>query len=176
MSILARPAAACPACRTSQCRHSREPFDALFRVVAERPDLSDGAKLLHATLVSARRMGQAWTQAQIGERIGASRQKVWRLLSELVEVGLLEIRRVGLGRPNEYLLVGIPDEDLDGRASGRPTAGHQEDRPRNTKPDAYYYPKEQGKKSGFSTTERYAALPSGGYLESRHGAYVPKLT
>lgn len=137
-------------------------------MVAERLDLSDGAKLLHATLVSARRMGQGWTQAEIGERIGASRQKVWRLLVELVGAGLLEIRRVGLGRPNEYLLLGLPDEDLDGRASGRPATGQQEDRIRYTKPDSLYSLKETGKKSGILRPR------TSGFLETRYGTYVPR--
>lgn len=85
-----------------------------------------------------------------------------------VGAGLLEIRRVGLGRPNEYLLLGIPDEDLDGRASGRPATGQQEDRPRYTKPDSLYSLKETGKKSGILRPR------TSGFLETRYGTYVPR--
>jgi biotin operon repressor len=108
------------------CRHSREPFDTAFRVINERRDISPAAKLVHARLVTLLRTGRGETQAEIGAALGMSRHQVWRATGELVAVGLVVVRRRGLGLPNGYELVGIPDEDLRGRASRAPGAGHQE--------------------------------------------------
>lgn len=162
-----RSAAAWQALTPSDCRHNREPFDCLFARVAERRDLSDGAKLLHAALVSRLRTGLAWTQVELGERIGASRQKVWRLLGELVAAGLLAIKRVGLGRPNEYELLGIDAEDLAGRAPkrGRPAAGHQDVRLHNAQRQATYYPKKTREETQYKTPS------TGGFLQTRYGHY-----
>jgi biotin operon repressor len=109
------------------CRHSREPFDCSFHVVTSRRDLSDGAKLLHAKLVSMHRLGAAWTQTTIGAAFGWSRQKVWRCTGELVAAGLVVVTRHGQGRPNSYTLLGIDAADLDCVPS-RSRAGHQDGR------------------------------------------------
>lgn len=150
--------------RGPECHHSREPFDCLFSAVASRDDLSDGAKLLHATLVSRHRTGLRWTQVEIGERIGASRQKVWRLLRELVGAGLLLVRRLGLGRPNEYELLGFSEDDLAGSAR-RPEAGHQDVRRPDASAARTYYPKKNVQES------RYKPPSAGGFLETRYGHY-----
>lgn len=112
------------------CHHSREPFDTLFRCVAERRDISPTAKLVHGRLVSQHRLGAAWTQTEIGEALGLSRHQVWRAIAELIAAGLLLSIRYGLGRPNGYVLLGLDAADLDGSASRRP-AGQQGAGPAN---------------------------------------------
>ena len=116
------------------CRHAKTPFDALFSTVGERRDLSPGAKLLYGKLVTMHRIGAAWTQTQIGDMLGTCRQNVWRWTNELVAADLLLVTRLGQGRANAYVLLGVPQEDLDGsaprfKASG---SGHQDGR----RPDA----------------------------------------
>ena len=110
-TTLSRPAAALQA---------PEPYHKLIRRVAERRDLSPGAKLLYGALVSQQQMGRRWTQTEIGATIGASRHQVWRWTSELIRAGLLLVKRVGLTMPNLYTLVG-----WIGRASGGPAQAQQ---------------------------------------------------
>lgn len=109
------------------CHHSKEAFDCLFACVARRRDISPTAKLVHATLVSQHRLSKSWTQTEIGERLGLSRHQVWRAIDELVAAGAVQVIRYGLGRPNGYILLGIAQEDLDGKAprKGSRPAGHQ---------------------------------------------------
>lgn len=151
-----RPAAALQSPSTADCRHSRAAFHALFVPIAKRGDLSDAAKLLHETLVSMVRQGLRWTQEQIAEQLGwRKRQKVWRAAGELVAAGLLRIKRLGLGRPNEYLLVEtdeVTQEDIKARASRDrvPGSGHQEDRPRNATRARHSNPKNETKEQRFT--------------------------
>lgn len=107
----------------ADCRHSREAFDASFRCITERRDISPAAKLTHAHLVTLHRTGRDATQTEIGEALGMSRHQVWRAIGELVAAGLVQTIRYGLGRPNGYVLLGIDADDLAGRASGRRPAG-----------------------------------------------------
>lgn len=145
------------------CRHSRSAFHCSFTSIAARRDLSDAAKLLHAALVSMIRRRLDWTQAELARELGwQSRQKVWRAACELVAAGLLKVRRLGLGRPNEYLLVPTDDigpEDITARAPRVPSArpGHQDDRPRNARARVPSSPKNEGERR-----ER-------NYLEGRYG-------
>ncbi len=125
-----------PSGARQDCLHSKEPFHCSFAVVTERRDLSYGAKLLHAVLVSQHRTRARWTQAQLAAMIGApSRQAVWRFTRELESLGLVVVRRVGLQQPNEYTVLGVEQEDLDGKR--RPAAGHQEVRPQQRLARAY---------------------------------------
>jgi biotin operon repressor len=109
--------------RAAACLHSsKEPFDQLYACIRERRDVGAVAKLVYGRLTSQRNLARKgkpspWTQEQIGESIGASRHQVWRALEELKAAGLVQIIRYGLGQPNGYVLLGLPDE---GRASGRP--------------------------------------------------------
>jgi biotin operon repressor len=107
----------------SDCLHSREPFDTVFRCVAERRDISPTAKLVHGRLVSQHRLGAAWTQAEIGEALGLSRHQVWAAIQELIAAGLVVTIRYGLGRPNGYVLLGIDADSLEGRADRQQAAG-----------------------------------------------------
>ena len=123
MQSIQGPASLCPDPAHTHCRHSREPFDAAFRCINERRDISSTAKLVHAHLVTIHRTGRDETQTEIGDALGLSRHQVWRAIGELVAVGLVQTIRYGLGRPNGYVLLGVPIDDLDGRASGsRPAA------------------------------------------------------
>lgn len=117
MQSIQGPASLCPDPTHTHCRHSREPFDAAFRVINERRDISPTAKLVHAHLVTIHRTGRDETQTEIGEALGLSRHQVWRAIGELVAVDLVQTIRYGLGRPNGYVLLGLAADDLNGRAS-----------------------------------------------------------
>lgn len=130
----------------TDCRHSREAFHALFRVVAIRRDVSPIAKLIHQALVSMHRTGKAWTQTQIGAEVGLSRYQTWKGLAELIAAKWVTTKRRGLGLTNTYELLVIDAADLDGRAkrgdgfrparhqdAGQPgTASRRESRPKNS--------------------------------------------
>jgi hypothetical protein len=152
MSVSASAAALQPATPTD-CRHSRQAFDALFAVIGERRDLSPGAKLLYGKHVTMHRLGESWTQQQIADSLGTCRQNVWRWQCELVAADLLIVVRLGQGRPNQYTLLGVPQEDLDGKAPRfkRPGSGHQDGR----RPDAdrhdSYRKKENRERTGVHT-------------------------
>jgi biotin operon repressor len=142
VSTLPRVALPRPDANPTDCRHSREPFDAAFRCINERRDIGPAAKLVHARLVSIHRTGRDETQAEIGEALGMSRHQVWRAIGELVAAGLVQTIRFGLGRPNGYVLLGLSDDDLSGRASAsRPAGGAVAGQPR-TPARAYLPPKE----------------------------------
>lgn len=154
---------------TSQCHHTREPFDTGFRCINQRRDISPTAKLVYHRLVSQHRMlargqGQPLTQTEIGEDIGCSRHQVWRALGELVAYALVTVKRHGQGKPSTYILHGIDAENLDGKAS-RP-AGHQE---AGQSGAATRYP---SFKKPERRTERYSRIPTdpSAYLETREGA------
>lgn len=151
----------------TECRHSREPFDANFAVIAERTDIGPGAKLLYAKLVTMHRTGNAWTQDEIGTKLGTCRQNVWRWAGELVTAGLLRVTRTGQGRPNGYTLLGVSQEDLDGNAPklGATGAGHQEDRRPVQDWPAPFKVKKNGKERG------YPGVRMSGFLETREGHY-----
>jgi hypothetical protein len=160
MSHRTRSALAAQSVTPADCRHSREPFDTAFRFINQRHDISAAAKLVHAHLVTLHRTGRDATQTEIGEAVGMSRHQVWRAITELVAAELVQTIRVGLGNPNQYVLLGIEADDLDGRASGRRPAGTAfagQPRPRARVPS---YPEERRKKGRY--------LP-GDLMVSRYG-------
>lgn len=146
----------------ADCRHSREPFDAAFRCINERRDISPTAKLVHAHLVTIHRTGRDETQTEIGEALGLSRHQVWRAIGELVTAGLVQTIRYGLGRPNGYVLLGLGEDDLDGRASGRRPAAQQQAGQVRTPARAVNYPKKRAKEGGYTPPST-----GGDYLETR---------
>ena len=75
--------------------------DWLIRVPSR--ELSPGAKLVYARLVRyGRSTGIAYPrQETLGRELGLSRRQVVDYLRTLKDVGLIESRRVGQGRPNE---------------------------------------------------------------------------
>lgn len=163
-------ATAVQAATPADCRHSRAGFHCAFVAVAERTDLSDAAKLLHAGLVSMVRQGICWTQAELASLLGwRCRQKVWRAAGELVAAGLLRVRRLGLCRPNEYTLVetdAVSAEDIKARAPKLPSrgAGHPESR-RPTAPARAGTFSQRRTSPGRTGT----AYDSKSYLETRYG-------
>ena len=85
-------------------------------------ELSQGAKLCYARLSQyAGRKGYAWPkQETLAEELGCHEREVRNYLTELVKVGLVESKRLGLGKPNEYRFLAHPwinftadDEVLD---------------------------------------------------------------
>ena len=150
---------------TTDCHHTREPFDTQFRCIAQRRDISPFAKLVYGYLVSQRRMlakGQqaALTQAEIGDEIGLSRHQVWRAVGELVFVGLVTVKRPGQGKPNVYTLHGIDEANLDGKASR--TGRNPDARPPGPFQRTPLRKEERGRRMGIPTH-------GSAYLESRRG-------
>lgn len=172
MDSVARRATARPE-TPADCRHAREPFDALFAVIGSRKDLSPGAKLLYGKLVTMHRVGAAWTQTEIGDSLGTCRQNVWRWTRELVAADLLLVTRLGQGRANAYVLLGVAQEDLDGSASRfKPTgSGHQNVRPPAAPSGASFSRKKKGEKNREYDTKDYLerSINTTDYLETRHG-------
>ena len=118
-TTVSRSALPRPDATPADCRHSREPFAAAFYCVNGRRDIGPAAKLVHAHLVTLHRTQRDATQSEIGDTLGLSRHQVWRAIGELVAAGLVLTIRYGLGRPNGYVLIGLDEDDLNGRASGR---------------------------------------------------------
>lgn len=98
------------------CRHSRAPFDQSFHVVSRRADISSDAKVVHAYLVSLHRTGRDVTQREMAAAVGLTRHRVWSALQELSRADLVQAIRYGLGRPNGYILLGLDQADLAGKA------------------------------------------------------------
>jgi biotin operon repressor len=167
MQSIARSASPCREA-PADCRHSREPFDAAFRVINRRDDIGPTAKLVHAHLVTLHRTGAAATQAEIGAAIGCSRHQVWRAMVELADAGLVVVTCRGQGRPNAYELIGVDLVDLDGRASrsrpaGQPGAG----RPGTDGPRSYRKKEDRRMMRDPGTVD---------YLETRYGRLTPRGT
>jgi hypothetical protein len=154
----------------ADCRHSREAFDCAFRCINERRDIGPAAKLVHAHLVTLHRLGHDATQTVIGEALGLSRHQVWRAIGELVTAGLVQTIRYGLGRPNGYVLLGLAEDDLNGRASGsRPAEKASAGQPR-TPARAYRSPKEKRKEDRYTEP----SADDSDYLMTRYGRLKPR--
>jgi hypothetical protein len=97
-------------------RRSVAAFDALFSSITRRTDIRSDAKVVYAKLTTMVRLGESWTQPEIGELTGLSRHQTWRALGELIRAELVTSIRHGLGRPNSYILRGVDEEDLYGQA------------------------------------------------------------
>jgi len=145
-----RSAAAWQEGDATRCHHTNEPFDTAFRSVVSRRDISPAAKLVHAKLVSMHRLGLAWTQSEIGELVGMSRHQVWRAIAELVAAELILVTRLGLGNPNSYVLLGISDEDLAGRASRSRPAGERSPANRATPRARTFQPQRATERRGYN--------------------------
>lgn len=124
------------------------PFDQSFHVVGHRADLSSDARLLHAYLVSLHRTGRELTQAAMADEIGLTRHRVWSGLRELVEAGLVAATRYGLGRPNGYHLLALPESSFRpvrkpaSGQSGNPARAYLPPRKRDER--TYIYPPRDG--------------------------------
>lgn len=162
----------------TDCHHSKQAFDTLFRIVAARLDISSDAKLVHGAHVSMHRLGKSWTQAEIGATVGLRRTRVWDAQQELIRKGFLKSVRPGLGRPNTYELLGIPAEDLDRKSpasrsrtdrhtgAGQTGTGqhHSLRKEEMTKNDEYKRPLEAGQCFGCGQPHKTADCPTYGHL------------
>ena len=94
-------------------------FHGLFipEAIAELPtqQLSQGAKIAYGRLCRyAGKDGNAYPKiSTLAQQIGCVERQASKYLSELKEFGLIETRRVGLGKPNEYFF--LWHEIFDGR-------------------------------------------------------------
>jgi len=72
-------------------------------------ELSAGAKAMYCALWYWGHNGDrtAPSQADMAEEFGGGRRTVQRHLSNLEEAGYVKTRRVGLGKPNEYVIVSL---------------------------------------------------------------------
>lgn len=145
--------------------HSRSPFAAAYYAINERRDIGAAAKLVHAHLVTLHRTGRAQTQTEIGDALGMSRHQVWRAIDELVAVGLVQTIRYGLGRPNSYVLLGLDEDDLNGRASGRRPGGQAVAGGAGPSRAGTYYPKKPTKKGKYTAVHDGRCSGCGGNHE-----------
>lgn len=90
----------------------RKGFTWIPNGVLRREGLSPGAKLAYMGLLSyAWQEGSCFPgQARLATDLGIGQRSVIRYLKELETVGLLEVRRRGLGKTNKYIL---PKDDID---------------------------------------------------------------
>jgi hypothetical protein len=88
-------------------RRIQADFDMLPTVIRKRHDISLGAKVVYATLMTYYHRFEAIFPGQetLAEDVGSSERSVRRYLQELRDVGLLLIERRGLGLTNEYVLL-----------------------------------------------------------------------
>lgn len=106
---MSQPNTSAQRAQDTACHHAKEPFDQGFHVVSRRAGITSDAKVVHAYLVSLYRRGQDATQRQMADEIGLTRHRVWSALRELAEAGIIRAIRRGLGRPNGYVLLAIPE-------------------------------------------------------------------
>lgn len=169
-TTVSRPAPPRPDETPADCHHSKQPFDAAFRVINERRDIGAAAKLVHAHLVTIHRTGRDETQAEIGEALGMSRHQVWRAICELVAAGLVQTIRYGLGRPNGYILLGVDQETLDGKGgratASRPSGGSVAGQSR-TPARAFHHSKKRAQEQVNIRAPR-------DYFETREGRIAPR--
>jgi biotin operon repressor len=139
------------------CYHSQEEFDQGFHVVSRRHGITSDAKVVHAYLVSLYRGGHDATQQQMADEIGLTRHRVWSALRDLAEAGIIRVIRRGLGRPNSYILLAIPQEDLD-RSGNRKQRSGQSGSRRPASPETSrartYSPKEERQEGRGTGLER----------------------
>ena len=109
----------------------RKGFTRIPNGVLRREGLSPGAKLAYMGLLSyAWQEGSCFPgQALLAEDLGIGQRTVVRYLKELQAVGLLIVKRRGLGKTNLYIL---PKDELDGEVQ----AGSEEHKPRARSPRA----------------------------------------
>jgi hypothetical protein len=158
MSYRTAPGIAMQATNPTDCRHSNEPFDVAFAAVKDKPGLTIADRVVHAAMVSLHRLGRLGTvtQEQIAEWARVSRRTVVRSCQAMVTAGLLLVRRRGQGRPNDYQLVGIDQDALDGRSDKKPRQ-EASGRPNPARAGTYGPVKEPtGGKNRSTGTKRFA--------------------
>src|SRR5207237_734274 len=95
-------------------------FTQVPNAILRDPDLSDGAKLTYAMLLS-----YAWTdnrsfpgQERLAKDLGKERKAVIRYINELKEKALVRVERRGMGKTNIYYIRTRIEADV-------PNLGHQ---------------------------------------------------
>jgi hypothetical protein len=101
------------------CHHSSEAFDTAFAVVRYHDGLTLAARAVHAACVSLHRLGRLGevSQQDIADWAHVSLHSVVRAIKQLVDAGFMLVRRRGQGQVNEYTLIGIDQQALDGRSA-----------------------------------------------------------
>ena len=147
MSHRTPSAAACP-----------EPYDQLPRSVQQRDDLVGNAKRLYAALCSASRTGWRPTYADLAKYLAASTRSIVRWVQQLVDAGLIAVRRCGQGLPNLFTVLALVTSG--GATMQKPAAPTWQ--PRASSPIR----KEAGRRKPV-----YSQIPrdASAYLESRRG-------
>lgn len=146
----------------SSLQHGRslrpEPYDQLPRSVQQRDDLVGNAKRLYAALCSASRTGWRPTYADLAHYLAASTRSIVRWVQQLVDAGLIAVRRCGQGLPNLFTVLSLVTSG--GATASRPVAPTWQ--PRASSP----FNKEAGRRN-----PGYSPIPTHGsaYLESRRG-------
>lgn len=84
----------------------KESFTQIPNTILRQPGISAGAKLTYIVLISYAWHDQSCFpgQATLAEDLGAGRRSVIRYLQELERLGLLRLKRRGLGKTNVYTL------------------------------------------------------------------------
>jgi biotin operon repressor len=105
----------------------REGFTQVPNILLKRTDISHGAKIAYAMLLS-----YAWGtekcfpgQARLAADLGVERKAVIRYLQELKDKGIITVTRRGMGKTNVYRLPRLADVPKMGHQEVPPT-GHQE--------------------------------------------------
>jgi hypothetical protein len=105
----------------------RDGFTSIPNVVLRRIDLSGNAKALYAIVLDLVQYQREEPDMQgLGELIGAGEKAAKAALKQLVDAGLLEVKRRGLGRTNAYFLVD-PEPVPSGDVLNRPQGGSRND-------------------------------------------------
>src|SRR4051812_31409763 len=110
----------------------REGFTQVPNILLRRTDISHGAKIAYAMLLS-----YAWGkercfpgQARLAADMGVERKAVIRYLNELKDKGIVDVTRRGMGKTNEYRLPRLTDVPKMGHqevpSPDVPKTGHQE--------------------------------------------------
>lgn len=74
------------------------------------PTLDATAKVIYLALFLKVRQGKFPTYAEIGEVACVSRRAIDYQIKALERVGLVQVHRAGLGKPNQYILKHLPDK------------------------------------------------------------------
>ena len=129
-ATLARSAAACP-----------EPYDAIPRSVQARDDLTYGAKCLYGALSTAQRTHWQPTYDDLARHLGSSARSIVRWVAQLVNAGLIAVRRRGQGLSNLISVLALVTSGQDRPPCPRVT-GWQD----RTRSPSY---KEAGRRNGY---------------------------
>ena len=84
-----------------------DPYDAIPRSVQRRDDIVGNAKRLYGALQTAHNTGWSPTYADLAEHLSASVRSIVRWVHQLVDAGLISVRRRGQGRSNVFTVLAL---------------------------------------------------------------------